>query len=453
MARVSRIGVAAALAVVLAASGASAQDVGGGAAPAGGNQVQTAPATTTTTTTFTAFGLPAPGTDINAGLPSSSRPTSDISKSTDSFDLSRGGAPSVRGGESGSIAILGGSRSEAKKPVPSIHTVKEGDTMWALCDEYFDSPYEWPKLWSLNPQIRNPHWIYPGDQLRMRSANAERSNGLLGSPTQVGGGGFVDRRNSLPKDTVFLRTMAFIDDPERDSWGEIVGSREEQQLLSDGNTVYMILRDGKDVSIGQELTVFRAIRPPDDVPGARKPPGEIVGIKGTVRIDQWNPQTRVARGQIIESTDAIERGFKIGQVGRRLDVVPPKANQETVWARVLSSVYPHVYLSSNQIVFLDRGSEDGVEAGNTFAVVRRGDTWRRTLADTTHMARDRLQMDVQKSVSVESTPLDGDEEEFPEEVVAEIRVLRTKKYSAVGLVVSANREIVPGDRAVARKGR
>ena len=68
------------------------------------------------------------------------------------------------------------------------------------------------------------------------------------------------------------------------------------------------------------------------------------------------------------------------------------------------------------------------------------------------MARDRMRLDVPEPVQVEDTPLHGDEKAFPDEVIAELRVVRTNPSSSVALVTSSQREVMSGDRAEARKG-
>ena len=51
--------------------------------------------------------------------------------------------------------------------VPDTHTVQKGDTLWDLSARYYRNAWGWPKMWSYNPQITNPHWIYPGDVIRV----------------------------------------------------------------------------------------------------------------------------------------------------------------------------------------------------------------------------------------------------------------------------------------------
>jgi hypothetical protein len=251
---------------------------------------------------------------------------------------------------------------------------------------------------------------------------------------------------------VFLRDQGYIGDPNEGVWGELIGAREDQMLLGEGNHVYVQLKPGKDVRPGQELQVFHRQRRPPAVKGSRRPPGEIVTIRGTVRVDHYDPKTHVARGRITESLDVIERGAAVGPLGRKLEVVSPRPSEVSAWTYVISSVHPHVYMGQNQLVFLDKGSEDGLKPGNRLIVVRKGDTWRRSLRTAARMARERVVVDSPDKVDTETTPLRGDEDKFPAESVAELRVLRTEKYSSIALVTESSAEIVVGDRALARKG-
>jgi hypothetical protein len=388
--------------------------------------------------------------DLNKGLPSSSQ--SRTGNETDGFDLgpsgSRGGGV-VYGGK-GAAGVIGPQRA---LEVPAIHVVRKGDTLWDLCDSYYSNPWGWPKVWSYNPQIVNPHWIYPGDQVRLRDPNdplAQRREALAGASnagarSRTGGG--------LSPTTVFLRDYGFLGDPKRDVWGEVAGAVEDQMLLSDGNHVYMLMRPGAEPKPGQTLTIFAPVRKPEDVPGARKPPGEIVAVKGSIKVDQYNPKTRVARGEVTESLDVIERGYKVGPVGRAFDVVPPKPAARTVQARVLSGIYPHNIMGQHQLTFMDRGSEDGLEPGTRLFVLRQGDSWRNTLNVGNTMLKSRMKIESAKPSDTESTPLDGDTKQFPSEVVAELRVLRTEKYSSLAIVIESRRELEPGDVAVSLQGK
>ncbi len=253
-------------------------------------------------------------------------------------------------------------------------------------------------------------------------------------------------------DTLFLRDEAYIGDPSKDTWGEVVGSREEQMLLSRGNHIYMDVRSGAAPKIGQEVTIFEALRKPPPVEGARNPPGEIVRIKGTVKITDFDAKKKVASGEIVEAVDAIERGAKIGEVERQYRVVPPTTATKTVWARILTSIHPHVYMGQHQLVFLDHGSEDGLGIGNRMLIVRRGDVWRKSLVTSTPSARDTLRIDSTQPAELRKTTLRRDDKDFPEEIIAELRVVQVSRYSSTAVVAESRKEIVVGDLAVAREG-
>jgi hypothetical protein len=415
----------------------------------------------------TTYEAPQGGADPNAGLPSSSRPK--VGDERDGFDFgNRGGGSPVVYGDKGSAGVIseGGAPSAARPTViPEIHLVRRGDTLWDLCDHYYANPWGWPKVWSYNPQVTNPHWIYPGDQLRMLgpggarvlsvyekfgAGGGSRGGAGAGSGAGKGAGGARGGRGGVPANTVILRDQGFIGDPDADNWGEVAGSNEEQMMLSEGNRVYVVVKPGKTVKPKDELTLYRTVRQPDNVKGARKPPGQIVAVLGTVRVESFDPKTRVAKGRITESVDVIERGARIGPVRRKFDVVPPLPATAHVKARVLTSLYPLVYVAQEQVVFLDRGTEDGLKAGNRLVILRRGDTWRQTLGSKA--ARDRMIVDSPGNAEVERTPLPGEPEKFPDEAVAELRVLRAEKFSSIALVTQSRREVVAGDLAVARPG-
>lgn len=400
------------------------------------------------------------GPDPNAGLGSSSRPK--MGNETDSFDF-RGG-----GGDNGVVSNPGGSAviSDSGDKIrgltpPALHLVKRGDTLWDLCDTYYGNPWQWPRIWSYNPQIENPHWIYPGDQVRMQPGDG--MPGGAGGPMIAkqgkgpgfgngnGGNGFgKGGQGRLARGTVVLRDQGFIGDPDNDVWGEVAGAHEEQMLLAEGNHVYVVLKPGKTPRVGEELTIFRSVRQPEAVAGARKPPGQLVAVLGTVKIESVDTQKNVARASITESLDVIERGARIGPVRRKFQVVPPLPAEKNVSARVLTSLYPLVFMAQNQVIFLDRGSEDGLKPGNRMVVMRRGDSWRNTL--TARMAGDRMLTDVPENGKVERTPLPGENKNFPAEQVAELRILTTERYSSLAIVTSSTRELVPGDVAFSRAG-
>lgn len=383
--------------------------------------------------------------NFESHLGSSSHSKSDINQG-DSFDLARDESRSsvVRGGKN-APGIL----PEEAQGNTGIHVVQTGDTLSKISQQAYGQPWMWPKLWSLNPQIQNPHWIYPGDQIRLTAS------GTAASPREVrtlGAGPVALQQPAGGDDSVFLRQLGYIDDPAKGIKGEIVGAVEPVQLMAEAQHVYIVLKPSEKVSVGQTLTVFREVRDPPKVKDSRTPPGKLVALQGAVQIEYVNLKTRVARARVVESLDVIERGAKVGFVEHEHRIVAPTRVNKNVTARVLTSMHPHVMMGQHQVVFIDRGQQDGLAPGNRLFITRRGDTWRRTLITTTHFARSRLNMDSDQPNDVDAVPLHGNEQDFPEEVVAELRIVRAHKFSALAVVTESKVEVVPGDRAIARAG-
>ncbi len=380
-------------------------------------------------------GYPAPGTDINGHLGSSSRASSDTSHSTDGFDLGTkfNNAPSVRGGANGTYVVEG-------QYMPETHTVKRGDTLWDLSSRYYQNPYFWPRVWAYNPQILNPHWIYPGDRLKLR----EPGGSTLGNI----GLGFTAQKGRVTQGTIFLRDVGWVDDKKEDDWGEVQGSPDDQMLLSENDDVYVQLGDDHDVAVGQYLTIWKPLRKV----GSGDAKGLLVSIRGTVQIERLNTKTRMARAKIIESLDVIERGAKVGPVGRRFDVVPPATSDKDLDATILASIYPHQFYGQNQVIFIDKGEKEGVKPGMRFFAIRRGDGWQKTLKNAGPTADKRNIMEDDRPGIIETTPTPPGEDRLPDETYAECRVIRTRDHTSMVLVTASTSEIERSARLVSKKG-
>jgi len=57
--------------------------------------------------------------------------------------------------------------AQEKNEGEELYTIKQGDTLWDISARFLKDPFLWPKLWQRNPYITNPHWIYPGQPVRL----------------------------------------------------------------------------------------------------------------------------------------------------------------------------------------------------------------------------------------------------------------------------------------------
>lgn len=376
-------------------------------------------------------GYPQPGTDINKHLPSSSRALDDISKG-DTFDLNKPSASDivVRGG-SNNVHVGEGSF------VPELHTVRRGDTLWEITQRYYTNPYLWPRLWALNGQIQNPHWIYPGDRVRLREPGAPGGRSSLLKP----------RKGLAPK-SVVLRDYGWLDDPKKDKWGSIVGAPEDHMFLNPGDALYIQIEGDHQVQVGQELSVFRTVKSikPDKVKG------EIVSIRGTVKVDRYNKDTKMVRAVVTEALDVIERGAMVGPIDRKFDVVPPKTSDVDLDAAIVGMLYPHAFVAANRVVIIDKGEKDGVKPGHRFFAVKRGDDWRQTLKGAGEQLLYQPQTEDDADAAEAKVAKGGDEKKFPDETYAELRILRTREHTATALIVESKHEVERNAKLYCRKG-
>jgi hypothetical protein len=367
----------------------------------------------------------------------------------DSFDLGTGrggGGGTVHGDENGPVLLEGPEYSPGE--VPYSHIVRRGDTLWGIGGLYFQNPYQWPRIWSYNPQIRNPNWIYPGDEVHLKSEAQPGPTGMIPPsrtvPLPYQQRTLVDRRRQVPLGTIFLRDQGWIHDDADEVWGDVTGAAEDKMFLTDFDQIYLHIDKGHEVHLGQDLTLFKPLK--------SSAAGTIVQINGTARVNQWDPQSRVARAQVIESLGVVERGARVGPLARRFEIVPPRRNDTDVQAHVLAAIHPEEFFGGKQVIFIDKGESAGLKPGNRLFIMRRGDAWRRTLV--TPSAGYRVSPDDEKPMPpMEQTPgSHKDEQNYPDEVVGELRVVSVRKDTATCLITESRVEIEPYDLAVARKG-
>lgn len=431
------ISLALSLTLLAAPHAAVAQEEGGDAAatPPGVTVIQVpAPAPATQVVTP---GYPQPGFDPNGYLPSSSRGSTDTSRAADGFDIGRGsdGPVSVKGAANGTYVVEG-------QFVPESHSVRRGDTLWDIAGRYHANPYAWPQVWAMNPQVQNPNWIYPGDRLRLRDPNEAPTRGDVGVSSLKGG------RGRVPPKTIFLRDLGWVDDPKKDTWGKLVGSPDDQMLLSEGDDIYLQLEDDHELAIGSQLTLFREIKKVRSETAR----AQLVSVRGTARVDRYNPKTRMVRARIVEALDVIERGEKVGPVLRRFDVIPPASSDGDLEAKIIASIYPYQIFGQQQVVFIDKGEQDGVKPGQRFFAVRRGDRWVQQLGSAGQMATVRPRVEDERAAQVDPQKFGFDEELMPDETYAEVRVMQVREHTAAALVTESMFEVERDAVLISRKG-
>ncbi|QSQ27362.1 LysM peptidoglycan-binding domain-containing protein [Pyxidicoccus parkwayensis] len=344
----------------------------------------------------------------------------------------------------GTVSVPPGTKGRESAP-GEVHQVQEGDTLWDLSQRYLGSPWYWPKVWSYNPEIANPHWIYPGNQVRFYGTGEEVPTRVapgteiaaedVTAPTELSGGDLVTVTGKIGYDVSSSRpvtTQGFVTQRELDEAGRIEGSASGALMLSFPDTAYIRFKKKGNAKVGDRYVVFHTSQTVTH-PVTKKKLGYLTDFLGTVRVIRVSDNFVTA--QVVDTWDGMERGDLVGPVGERLtERVAPKPNAKEVQATVVTALVPYLTLLGEfHTVVLDKGSADGVQLGNTFTILRQGDPSLQVLGQP-------------------AKPLTAREKRFPWEDIGSCLVTEVKERTSNCLMVRSLEELVAGDRAVMRVG-
>ena len=136
--------------------------------------------------------------------------------------------------------------AEMAGPHPDTYVVKRGDTLWDISAKFLKKPWLWPEIWQANPQIKNPHLIYPGDVLSL--AYLDRVT-LQAGPRSEAPIGAIPLSDIEP----FLKNLRVTDSFEQ--LPRVVGLEDDRLRSSGGQMIYTLGLDGAQV--GQRFAILR----------------------------------------------------------------------------------------------------------------------------------------------------------------------------------------------------
>jgi hypothetical protein len=307
---------------------------------------------------------------------------------------------------------------------PELHVVRRGDTLWDICTLYFNDPWQWPRIWSYNPTITNPHWIYPGDVVRLLEKGQEQPAAV----TRVEDPEIEVTPRPSRTSAVSVRQLAFVEADELSAI-TIDGSPEEKQLLATGDPVYLAYPADQPPKAGETYTIYteqKKVKHPTEGDYV----GSYVRILGDVQVQSVQEGKR-ARGVITDANDVIERGALVGPVQRNFRNVQPTPNQNNLRGTIVAQLTADQLIGQGEVVFIDLGTANGVERGNRLFVIRRGDAYDMEMGPRGNVGQD--------------------DPDFPARAIGEIVVVQTGENLSVGLVTLALQGMGRGDHVLMRK--
>ena len=315
---------------------------------------------------------------------------------------------------------------ELKDNHPDKYTVVKGDTLWDISGKFLSKPWKWPEIWHANPQVANPHLIYPGDILSLVyidgqpriMLNRGESRGTVKLSPKVRSTPMAEAIPTIPLESInsFLINNRIINSvAEFEGAPYIVAGNAERVLSGKGDRIYArgslapdenynIFRQGR-VYTDPQTQEFLGINA--DYIGT----GDIIsseGQIGTLVLSRTAQEVRIADRLFATEERTINSTFF------------PSEPKEQINGVILDVPRGVSQIGQYDVVTINKGTRDGLVEGSVLAVYKTGET-----------VRDRVT---------------GDKVKIPDERSGLLIVFRTYDKISYGLVLYASRQLAVMDK-------
>lgn len=325
------------------------------------------------------------------------------------------------------------------------HAVTRGDTLWDISGQYLKDPFKWPSLWQKNPQIKNPHLIYPGDVVRISGQEIEVVSGEL-PVKKLEPEAEKEEAPALPPALPMVRLeeppdekvekppiekaekpaqrlvsehmarAGFITKEELEKSGVLLRAKDDAKLnMHHGDVVFLSFKKPEDVKAGDRFTVFKEGGKVYH-PVTGRYIGKIIDSLGSLTIiGVGAPIT----GEIDVSYREIERGERLTPYTKPVAEVVVAPAGKDVRGFIVAGLEGKKEFSENDIVYIDRGFEHGLREGNLLDVLRE---------------RDKVK-----------DPFTKKKARLPSEVIGRVLVMDTRVGSSTAIILKVFESIRAGD--------
>jgi len=273
---------------------------------------------------------------------------------------------------------------------PDQHEVVKGDTLWGISQMFLEHAWCWPQVWGMNREdIKNPHWIYPGQivyfdrvagRLRLGQTTSSSGSGTSGGniPTvklspQIRGENLANNAiTTIPANSIepFLSQPLVLEENDLKAAPRIVAAQQGHVSAGKSDKVYAM----GDLQGNVVFQVYRPVTPLKD-PETKQILGYEAAYVGSIKL------TRPGKTEHEASAFLVTASKEELTVGDRLLPAPnsemanyvPHPPSTDVNGRVVS-IYGGVSMAGqNQTISINKGAKDGIDIGTVLQMYRLGD--------------------------------------------------------------------------------
>jgi hypothetical protein len=292
------------------------------------------------------------------------------------------------------------------KPGETIrYTVKPGDTLWDITRSIWSDPFLWPKAWKNNPQIFNPDLIYPGNVLEfppdlsgpVKAAEAapapaeEAPPAMEEAPAAEEEAPPAEEEAAVteePEVPVVAAPVAPPKEPDfaelasngfvlkgNEAQGTVVGGKDAREMFGKHDTVYIRPNGGTPLAVGDRVILSRNVRKVYH-PVTHRYIGDLIHVLGVAEITE--DQEKIKKAKVTESYDYISLNDSAIPYQTMESSVSAGGDSAMAAAEgsdrgyILDVKEDHLTNAVPDVVYLDRGMNDGLEKGSRFDVIRSG---------------------------------------------------------------------------------
>ena len=257
---------------------------------------------------------------------------------------------------------------------PNEYVVQVGDTLWDISATFLRDPWFWPEIWYVNPDIENPHLIYPGDVLGLvyidgqtRITNVRASTYRMSPQARVSP--ISEAVTSIPYQDIaqFLSYGVVLEKNQADALPYVLETRGEHLIASAGNEVYVRGASGDDASARYHIIhIGDKLIDPDD--------NRLIGYHG-ILVGQGSLR-RTGDPATVALTNTSQEVVTGDRLLPQTVNVPlnffPRAPSTNIDGRIIHVVGGVSLIGQYQVVVMNRGSSNGLSAGDVLSVFQTG---------------------------------------------------------------------------------